>query len=196
MSHHWWRVRGRNIIEGKELSSDQSAALMHQPMALEYRLLSLSYCSPSVDPLTSAREAVRLTLYLLSVPPVPISEPRNAHRTSLAKQLKIALEHSDIPGLWRPVPDLLLLVLAVAAQISYGQDEWIWLVPHFAFVCEALGIENCSSLRETLGRLGLLPDRLADLPEEMWRSVQNPDCAWKQVCRINRLKKILSRNEF
>ena len=73
--------------------------------------------------------------------------------------------------LWDPSFDLLLWVLFVGAQVSYGQEEWAWLIAHIAMAVRLLGLESQDKLREVLVGFYYLSTLFDETLDKVWRDV-------------------------
>lgn len=162
----------RAAAQGLALSSDESHSLHIAIFSLEHRLLSMGFDRVPCEPHHLAREVIRLGLLIVSGPPINISLPRTPFKTSLAKQLRLALEQSLEPGTWQLCPDLLVWAFIVAGCISYQQDDWPWVFSTAMSVCRELQIDDISIAQEITHKLGLVPDdfeRVTQLMQEWLR---------------------------
>lgn len=159
--------RGRLVPSEEEIQ-----AVYAQYMATIYQLLVRPSSKPTAEGLTPEQDSVRLALFLVTQPALSVSQPTSAFSRSIAKQLRSALEHTEMSKLWESSSSLLLWILYMLAHISYGEDQWPWIITHVAMLTKAMDIGSRKQMQEVLSGFYFFPDPSVTTLQKVWSDVQ------------------------
>lgn len=142
-------------------------------MSIEHRLLSIPFRDDKVHERTAEQDAVRLALYLTPKSTYSMTRIGSPFGQSMARQVRVALEKTDLASLWHPCEKLLLWVLFVLLYHSYGQEEWPWGIEYLTKVSKAMRIESVEEMRGCLEEFGVLDTaRLSSMLHGIWTDVE------------------------
>jgi len=137
---------------------------------LRYLILTLPF--QMVPPASDKQEPCRLALLIFWNANYMVANPDSALFRALTTQLKVALEKSDMQGVWGPHFELLMWVLFLGAHISGGQRERPWFVLNLARGARILKLGEWDNVRKMLLRFFYLDRVYQKSFQEAWQEAK------------------------
>ena len=115
--------------------------------SIEYRLQDLQFrVSLGAD-----QDAIRLAMLVYScVPLIAATGPTAALSQTLARNIRVNLERTDLETCWAACSDILLWILVIGSLLSYQEDQWPWFRSQVFGLMRIMDMTSFSDMEERL----------------------------------------------